>query len=304
MAEPTSARMIWRALRATAFVLVTAGACATGCTRSAPPSERESAMMQTTTSKDGTRIAYWRSGTGPPLVVVHGTTADHTRWARIRPTLENTFTVYAMERRGRGGSGDAADYAIDREFQDVAAVVDAIGEPVYLLGHSYGAICSLEASLLTDGVERLILYEPPISTGVPLYPPGTPERIQSLVDEGDQESALELFFREVVRMPDDEFEIYRGLPVWPARIALAPTIPRELVVDRNYQFRPERFAGFNTPTLLLLGGDSPPTFRQAIDMLDAALPASRVAVMPGQQHVAMDTAPDLFLAEVTRFLSQ
>lgn len=260
--------------------------------------------MQTATSQDGTRIAYWRGGSGPPLVLVHGTTADHTRWARIRPRLEDAFTVYAMDRRGRGGSGDAAGYAIEREFEDVAAVVDAIGQPVFLLGHSYGAICSLEASLLTDGVQRLILYEPPIPTGVPLYPPGAPERIQSLVDAGEPEAGLEIFFREVVRMPDEAFETYRALPVWPTRIALAPTIPRELVVDRSYQFRPERFTGISTPTLLLLGGNSPPAFRQAIEMLDAALPASQVAVVPLQQHVAMDTAPDLFLSEVTRFLSR
>jgi pimeloyl-ACP methyl ester carboxylesterase len=259
--------------------------------------------MHTTTSQDGTRIAYWSSGSGPPLVVVHGTTADHSRWARIRPRLEDAFTVYAMDRRGRGGSGDASGYVVQREFEDVAAVVDAIGEPVFLLGHSYGAICSLEASLLTDGVQRLILYEPPIPTGVPLYPPNAPGRIQSLVDEGDLEAGLELFFREVVRMTDQQFENYRSLPAWPTRIALAPTIPRELVIDRAYQFRPERFTTFSTPTLLLLGGDSPPAFRQATDLLAAALPAGRVAVMPGQQHVAMDTAPDLFLAEVTRFLS-
>jgi pimeloyl-ACP methyl ester carboxylesterase len=123
------------------------------------------------------------------------------------------------------------------------------------------------------------------------------------VDTGDPEAGVELFFREVVRMPDREFEAYRGLPSWPGRVALAPTIPRELVIERSYTFRPERFAGFRTPTLLLVGGDSPPVFRRAIEMLDAALPDARIAVMPGQQHVAMDTAPDLFLAEVTRFLT-
>jgi pimeloyl-ACP methyl ester carboxylesterase len=254
------------------------------------------------TSWDGTRVAYWRSGSGPPLLLVHGTTADHTRWARLLPTLEQRFTVYAMDRRGRGGSGDADEYAIEREFEDVAAVVDAIGEPLSLLGHSYGAVCSLEASLLTDKVRRLILYEPPAPAEAPLYPPGVPERIQALVDAGDPEGALEVMFREVVKMPDSELEVYRSLPAWRVRVTLAPTIARELAVERSYAFRPERFANFPIPTLLLLGGDSPSVFRQATAALAAALPDSRVVVMPGQRHVAMDTAPELFLAEVGRFL--
>ena len=259
--------------------------------------------MVTLTSRDGTRIAYSRSGSGPPLLLVHGTTADHTRWARVLPELEPHFTVYAMDRRGRGGSGDAAEYAIDREFEDVAAVIDAVGEPVFLLGHSYGAICSLEASILTDKVRRLVLYEPPIPVDGPVYPPGVPERIQALVDAGDSEAALEVFFREVVRMPDREFEVYRTLPAWKVRITLAPTIPRELTIERSYRFQPERFEQFSTPTLLLLGGDSPPMFRQVIEILGVALPTSRIVVMPGQQHVAMDTAPELFLKEVISFLS-
>ena len=258
--------------------------------------------MDTITSKDGTRIAYSRSGSGQPLVLVHGTTADHTRWARLLPELEPHFTVYAIDRRGRGGSGDAAEYHIEREFEDVAAVIDAIGEPVFLLGHSYGAICSLEAALLTDKVRRLILYEPPIPIGEPVYPAGVPERIQALVDVGDKEAALEVFFREVVRMPEHEFESFRTLPAWRVRVTLAPTIPRELDIERSYSFRPERFAHFSIPTLLLLGGESPSMFRQVIDRVGAALPTSRRTVMAGQQHVAMDTAPKLFLEEITRFL--
>src|SRR5437667_5494724 len=105
--------------------------------------------MRTIASNDGTSIAFTRGGTGRPLVLVHGTTADHTRWMPLLPELEARFTVYAVDRRGRGGSGDAEDYSIEREFDDVAAVVDAIAEPVFLLGHSYGAVCALEASLRT-----------------------------------------------------------------------------------------------------------------------------------------------------------
>jgi pimeloyl-ACP methyl ester carboxylesterase len=289
-------------LAGAAVVLSMTGVIA-ACARVAPSAQQESLVMATITSQDGTRIAYSRSGAGPPLVLVHGTTADHARWARLLPDLEQHFTVYAMDRWGRGGSGDAAEYAIEREFEDVVAVVEAIGEPVFLLGHSYGAICGLEASVLTDKVRRLVLYEPPIPLDGPVYPSGVPERIQAFVDRGDPEAALEVFFREVVHMPDREFEVYRTLPAWKVRITLAPTIPRELTIERTYRFRPERFAQFSVPTLLLLGGDSPRMFRQMIDMVGAALPTSRIAVMPGQQHVAMDTAPELFLKEVIGFLT-
>jgi pimeloyl-ACP methyl ester carboxylesterase len=181
-------------------------------------------------------------------------------------------------------------------------VVEAIGKPVFILGHSYGAICSLEAALLTDKISRLILYEPPIPTGLPMYPPGVPDRIQALVDSGELEAALELFFREIVRMPEDELEDFRRLPMWSARISFTPTIPRELTLDRIYSFNAEKFAGLQVPTMLLLGGDSPSLFRQAIESVDSVLPDSRVVILPGQRHIAMDTHPELFVREVLHFL--
>src|SRR3712207_301123 len=103
-------------------------------------------------SADGTPIGYERSGEGPPLVLVHGATSDRRRWAPILPALEKRFTVYAVDRRGRGASGDAQTYAIEREFEDIAAVVDAIGGPVDLIGHSYGALCVLEAATRSTNV--------------------------------------------------------------------------------------------------------------------------------------------------------
>lgn len=258
--------------------------------------------MEQVTSKDGTVIGFKQGGAGPPLVLVHGTTADHRRWSGISSHLERHFSVYAMDRRGRGQSGDSPDYGIEREAEDVAALVEVIGEPVSLLGHSYGAVCSLEAVLVTAKVSRLILYEPPIPTGLPQYPPGVPNRIQALIDSGELEAALEVFFREIVRMPEDELEAYRQLPVWNARILLAPTIPREIAIDRTYTFDARRFAGSQVPTLLLLGGDSPQLFQQAVELVDSALPESQVVILPGQQHIAMDTHPELFLGEVLRFL--
>ena len=261
--------------------------------------------MHTVTSRDGTRIAFWRSGSGPPLVLVHGTSASHTRWAPVLGLLEQHFTLYAIDRRGRGESGDAPDYAIEREFEDVAAVVDALDEPVHLLGHSYGAICTLEAALLAWNLRTLILYEPPIPVAeAPIYPEGVIDRLQALLDAGDREGVVGTFMREVVRMPPHEFEVFRTLPAWSARVAAAHTLPRELRAHERYHFEVRRFENLRTPTLLLLGGDSPPFFKAAIEAVDAALPNSRVAVLPDQQHIAIDTAPELFAREVVRFLKE
>lgn len=255
--------------------------------------------MNTVRSADGTAIAFSRSGTGESLVLVHGTTADRSRWNWLLPELESRFTVYAMDRRGRGESGDAADYALSREFDDVAAVVTSIDQPTNLLGHSHGAICSLEAALRATNVKRLVLYEPPIFMGLPIYQPQTVAHLRQLLDAGDREGVVRTFFAQVVRMPPHEGAKLESLPSWPARVAAAHTVVRELEHNDDYRFDADHVRQLRVPTLLLLGGDSPPFFRLATE----TLPNSRLVVLPGQRHVAMDTAPDLFLKEVLEFLS-
>ena len=126
--------------------------------------------MQRIHSQDGTPIAVWHSGVGAPLVLVHGTTGDHTGWASVSAALERHFTVWTLDRRGRGSSGDAASYALERECEDIAAVIDAIGGEVHVLGQSFGGLCALEAALLTPHLGRLILYEPTILSGDPNRP--------------------------------------------------------------------------------------------------------------------------------------
>lgn len=258
--------------------------------------------MITFTSPDGTPIAAHREGKGPPLVLVHGTTADHTRWAPVLGALAENHTVYAIDRRGRGGSGDAEPYAIEREFDDVAAVCDAIGGPVDLLGHSYGAICSLEASLRAASLRRLVLYEPPVPLGDPIYPPGVPEKLAALLATGDREAVVATFMREVVRMPPAELELLRGKPAWTARVAAAHTIARELAQSTTYVWDGARFAAMRTPTLVLLGSDSPRFFRAAAERVAASVPDAKLVELAGQQHAAMDTAPAMFVREVLAFL--
>jgi pimeloyl-ACP methyl ester carboxylesterase len=138
--------------------------------------------QESVTSKDGTPISYWQSGQGSPLVLVHGTAADHGRWAPVLPAFEQRFSVCAIDRRGRGGSGDPEDhYAIEREFEDISTVVDSVGVPAVLLGHSYGALCALETVLLTRKVRKLVLYEPGIEVaGQEIYPQEVIERLETL----------------------------------------------------------------------------------------------------------------------------
>lgn len=258
--------------------------------------------METVTSRDGTPIAYWRSGAGQPLLLVHGATADHRRWDPILPRLEPYFAVYTMDRRGRGGSGDAPDYSLAREGEDVAAVVEAVGGPAFVLGHSFGGRCCLEAALLTERIGRLILYEPPIRAAPPSAAVDAPDRMQALMAGGAPEEALELFFREVAGLSAEELATVRRLPMWAGRVQIVPTIARELTIDRARPFDPARFTGLRRPALLLLGGNSPPYYRLALEQIHTALPDSRIVVLPGQGHVAMDSAPELFVAEVRRFL--
>ncbi|MDQ2904296.1 MAG: alpha/beta hydrolase [Ktedonobacteraceae bacterium] len=260
--------------------------------------------MEKIRSSDGTSIAYQRSGHGSPLIAVHGTTADHTRWMPILPVLERSFTVYTLDRRGRGESGDTRPYTIKQEFEDILALIDSIPETVFLLGHSYGAICSLEAARRTTRIRKLVLYEPPIRLGPEHYSPEVLSKLQTLLDGGEQEEALITFQQEIVRVPPHELALLRSSPSWPARIATTHTMVRELRGANAYVFEATRFRDLKTPTLLLLGGDSPAYFKAAIEAVHDALPESQVRIMAGQQHAAINTAPELFTREVVEFLAQ
>ncbi len=260
-------------------------------------------MMSMFTSRDGTPIACEKSGDGPSLVLVHGTAADHTRWAPVLPALCARFTVYACDRRGSGASGDGPSYSMDCEVEDVAAVVDGIGGPVDLLGHSYGALCSLEAATRANNLRRLVLYEPPIPAETPITPAGVINRLQALLDAGDRQGVVTTFMLDVPRVPPDQLDRMRSVPAWQARVAAAATIPRELRANDDYRFVPQKFRDIKVPVLLLLGGSSPPFFRAGLERVQAAIPSAQLVVLPEQRHTAIDMAPALFAREVLAFLA-
>jgi pimeloyl-ACP methyl ester carboxylesterase len=185
----------------------------------------------------------------------------------------------------------------------VAAIIDSIDTLVSVVGHSYGALCALEAALLTANMRRLVLYEGVPLRGAQLYKAGIVDRLERLLEAGDVEGVLVSMFRDVVEASPKDMEILRlQKDAWAARLRNAPTIPRELRAEQAYTFEPDRFRTMRTPTLLLVGGESPVREMENAEGVAAALPQARVAVLAGQEHVALYTAPEVFVSEVVRFL--
>ncbi len=261
------------------------------------------------TSRDGTAIGYFTSGDGPPLLLVHGGLGDHTRWDALRPLLEPHVTVHAMDRRGRGASGDHPEYAIEREYEDVAAVVDGVaaaaGSEVDVYCSSYGGLCAFGAAALTSNIRCLALYEgwPPVSPEAYLPAPGFVERVEALLAAGEREAALEITYLELVGLRREELETVRAQPSWPARIAAAHTIPREERAFLKTRFDPEQARAITVPTLLLIGSETPVS-KHDVDTVAAALPDARIAILRGQAHVADLTAPALVAEPLLAFLRE
>jgi len=263
--------------------------------------------VSTAVSRDGTEIGYFTGGEGPPLVLVHGVLGDHTRWDVLRPQLEPHVTVHAMDRRGRGASGDGPNYAVEREFEDIAAVVDEVaatsGTTVDVYGHSGGASFALGAATLTSNVGRLVLYEPALEPKR-LLSDGLLERLDALLAADDPDAVVETFCREVLHMDDEQIGIYRAQPSWSARVAAAHTLPRELRVPPEELFDPRRAATVTAPTLLLEGSETPDGFKSSMRTIADTLADGRVAVLDGQAHSADVLAPDLVTEKVLGFLRE
>lgn len=261
--------------------------------------------METILSTDCTKIVYQKTGEGTPLIMVHGTNGSYAHWNLCLSQLNQHFTVYAMERRGRGQSGDTSDYSIEREFEDVAALANSIGGPVDVFGHSFGAACVLGAARQIPNLRWMILYEPPMLQGQQ-----SPQRallldrMEKLLADGKREEVVITLLRDMLNVPQPMIDRIQTMPNWTSQVEAAHTIPRELRQSHCYVPDLSALEQITIPIMFLLGSDSPPFFRQTTETLHSRLPNSQVVVLPGQQHSAMLTAPELFANEIIRFLNQ
>jgi pimeloyl-ACP methyl ester carboxylesterase len=256
-----------------------------------------------------TKIAYDYAGCGPPLLLVHGTSGDRSGWNDIRPFLEVQFTVYAMDRRGRHGSVDHGKYSIEREYEDVAKLVDSISKDsdnqlVHLIGHSFGAICSLGASVLTDNISSLVLYDTPPLNFIEFIPQALMDNLQKLHEDGDDEGLLCAFYQDICAAPPEWIESERSLPGWPEKVAFAHTIFREVNSSIPLsKFDSGLISQLELPVLLLVGENSHPIYSLAAKQYQGWLQNSTTVMLPGQGHLATKEAPDLLASEITAFIA-
>lgn len=240
-------------------------------------------------SPDGTPVVAYGDGEGPPLLAVHGTGETSAFWRPLLPLLGRSFTVYAMQRRGRGKSGDSRNYSLANEGEDVAALADAIGEPVVLFGHCFGANCALEAAFLSDNVARLVLYEPRVLFP---YSDGVIDELEALASRGEEEEVLLKYFVQSDLTIEELMKLRSGRD-WTLRFPAAPTVPRECRADAVYQIESQKTAGLSIPTLLLAGSESSEPLRRGIRELTESLPQAAVETISGQGQTAISSAAEV-----------
>lgn len=238
------------------------------------------------------------------MLLVHGSAATGTEWLAALPALSQHFTVYIMERRGRAPSGDNAIWSIDREVEDVAAIIAAIGEPVVLVGHSFGALVAVQgmASGGLRDISRVILYEPPAFAGRNPNDTQAREEVEQAWAANDRDRVTELFLATVFS-PERACAI-RATPAWPALMAIANTLPREMGTAGSFESRSAALkAGLSKwtiPTTMLLGGDSPPYMKEATAFICESLPDCRTVILEGHGHMANVVAPALFVETILK----
>jgi len=251
-------------------------------------------MVQTTTSADGTIIAYEQSGSGAPLVVVGGALNSRHSAAPLVPLLAGDFTVISYDRRGRGDSTDTPPYAVEREIEDLRALADAAGGPVHLYGHSSGAILCLEAAAAGLPVGRIAAYEPPYFTHKTREEPWQvfANKVKAMADAGQHDQAVEAFMRHAGAPFDERM---KQEPWWPALAALAPTLPYDLALSADGVVPEERFGSITAPVLALYGSTSPDWAAASAAAVASSVKDGRQGVVAGQSHGVTPEAVAPFL---------
>jgi pimeloyl-ACP methyl ester carboxylesterase len=262
--------------------------------------------MNTATSRDGTTIAFVKSGEGPALIVVGGALNDRHAAATLAELLAPDFTVHAYDRRGRGDSGDTPPYAVEREVEDLQVLVEHAGGTALAFGHSSGAVLALETALETPGITRLVLYEPPfiVDDSRPPLPSDYVEHLKVLARTDRRGEAVEYFMITGVGVPADAIPSMRESPFWPSLEAVAHTLWYDgVIMGDNMVGKPlsaDRWSSVTIPTLVIAGGASPPSLGNAAQQLADVLPNARRLTMEGQTH---EVDPTLLAPVLTEFFT-
>jgi pimeloyl-ACP methyl ester carboxylesterase len=265
------------------------------------------AKIEKTTSADGTPIAFERSGAGPALILVGGAWNDRHTPAELADALSENFTVYRYDRRGRGDSGFTEPYAVEREVEDLSAVIEAAGGWAYGFGHSSGGALALEATAAGTPISKLAIYEAPyITDGTrPPLPDDYVEHLEKLIAEDRRGEVFEYFMTVAVGMPSEMVQPMLDSPMVDSMLSLAHTIPYDgrvmLRGSMHGEPLPTRWRQTVTvPTLVMDGGNSPAWIRNAARGLVRVLPDAQYRTLDGQDHGA---SPEAVAPALEEFLA-
>ncbi len=254
--------------------------------------------MTTITSADGTTIAYEKAGDGPPIILVASALSDRSDAARLGKLLATRFTVFNYDRRGRGASGDLPPYAVEREVEDIAALIEAAGGTASLFGSSSGAILAMEAAAHGLNVNRLALFEPPFVVDAESRRPPADAQAHGakLLGEGRKSDAVRYFLGEILGMPRGLVRAMRLMrKTWSLMTEMADTIPYDLAILAGRQDgrppTPDEWASIVAPVLVLAGGKSDATLQKGARAAANALPKAEHRVLPGLRHGAVVMSP-------------
>lgn len=253
--------------------------------------------MSKLTSTDGTAIAYETLGSGQPLILIDGALCYRAS-GPARPLaeqLKDRFTVYLYDRRGRGESGNTLPYAIEREVEDVEALIAAAGGSALLYGISSGGVLALETASRSDGVSRLFVYEAPLMVDDSrTLAPGYAEKMEALLAADRRGAALKHFMRTGVGLPGFMVLIMQFMPMWKTLKSVAPTLAYDTALTAPLQqSRPlsrERWSNVRVPTKIVGGTKSAPWMRNAQKAIAEVLPNARHAELEGQDHMVKPEA--------------
>ena len=258
--------------------------------------------MDTVASADGTVIAFDRYGDGPPVIMTVGAFNTRSQTEPLAKALTPRFTALNYDRRGRGDSGDAALYSVEREIDDIAALVQQAGGSASVFGHSSGATLALKAAATGLPITHLVLYEPPFNTGgnYPALPAGFAEELAELVSGGRRGDAVELYQTKAVGIPEEVVAQMRHAPFRPAMEAIAHTLAYDAAIIGDRSMPAGLLAAVTVPALVITGDQSPPFLRNAAHAAAEMLPHGRLAILRGQGH---DINPNATAPVMAEFLA-